>query len=55
MDMTRKDLDRIVVDIRCTSCPENARCGKCQSIVDAAVATTLAEGTDPKHIHVRQY
>jgi hypothetical protein len=42
MDLPRKDLDRIVVDLRCSSCPEGGRCDDCQQAVAAAVADTLA-------------
>jgi len=52
MDITRRDLDRIVVSITCTDCPEGARCDRCQSLIGMAVAATLAEGISPRHIHV---
>ena len=53
MDLTRKDLDKIVVDLRCDKCPQDTRCAECQEIVDEAVAATLAKGIDPRHIHVK--
>lgn len=52
MDITRKDLEKIIVDIRCDKCPvAGPRCAKCQGILDAAIAATLDEGTDARHIH----
>ena len=54
MDLPRKDLEMITVDLRCDKCPEGGpRCAKCQGIVDAAVAATLAEGIDPSLISVK--
>jgi bacterioferritin-associated ferredoxin len=45
--------DKITVDLRCGDCPDGARCARCQAIVDAAVAETLAAGVSPEHIHVK--
>lgn len=53
MDLPSQNLDKIVVDLRCTNCPDGARCDRCQAIVIAAVDSTLASGTDPQHIHVK--
>jgi hypothetical protein len=44
--------DKITVDLRCDDCPDGARCARCQSIVDAAVADTLAAGIAPEHVNV---
>lgn len=39
-----RELERVVVDLRCTDCPPEPapRCADCQDTVDAAVASTLA-------------
>jgi hypothetical protein len=44
--------DKITVDLRCDDCPDGARCARCQAIVDAAVAETLAAGIAPEHVNV---
>lgn len=52
---TSQDRERIItVNISCDDCPEGARCAGCQAIMDAAVADTLAQGTDPRHVNVAQ-
>ena len=52
MDITSSRLQKIVCDIRCTRCPADGRCVGCQEIVDLAIASTLAQGISPDHIHV---
>jgi hypothetical protein len=53
VDLPRRDLESITVDLRCGGCDRApVRCGKCQAIVDAAVAATLAEGVAAEHIRV---
>jgi hypothetical protein len=54
MDMGRKNLESITVDLRCNQCDTNpARCARCQGIVDAAVAATRAQGVSDNLIQVR--
>jgi hypothetical protein len=42
----------ITVGLRCSDCPEHGpRCADCQATMDAAVAATLADGIDPRHVN----
>lgn len=43
----------ITVGKTCSDCPEGGRCPDCQDSIDTAVRRTLAAGTDPRHINVK--
>lgn len=53
MSVTSRIADRIIVGLTCSDCPAGGRCADCQDTINTAVARTLAAGTDPRHIHVK--